>query len=271
MKELELSPSEAPLIMLSVNIDEDPHFRRIKVDDDKCTKCQLCIPSCPSQAFNEINIFSYEADLCFGCSNCLEYCPYEALDFENWSAYDATELNRLFTLGADAFEIHLSNNLEALSDFYQQLNLERILLESFSIGSERMTEAELAKAALFIIEMVSKREDFPKRSIIIQCDGIPQSGARIADADKDLKSIQNAALVIKTLNQAQLKYPNVFVQIAGGINDKSLEKARALGVEIDGIAIGSWLRKRILDLDLNAAKQLSAEILKKSRSFSVQN
>ena len=268
---MKLAANEMPLIMLSVNIDEDPHFRRITVDIDKCTKCQLCIPSCPSKAFSDLNIFSYEADLCFGCSNCLEYCPFEALSFENWSAYDAGELNRLFSLGAEAFEIHLSNNLEALSAFYQQLNLENILLESFSIGSERMSEAELTRAALFIVEMVSQRKDFAKRSIIIQCDGIPQSGARIADEDKDLKSIQNAALVIKALNEAQLGYPNIFVQIAGGINDKSLEKARALGVRIHGVAIGSWLRKKILDLDLDAAKQLSMEVLKKSRSFSVQN
>jgi ferredoxin len=253
--------------MVSVNIDKDPHFRRIIVNEEKCTKCQLCIPSCPSAAFSDLNLFSYEADLCFGCSNCLEYCPYDALDFENWSAANPLELNRLFLLGASAFEIHLGTNLEALESFYLKLNLNSVKLESFSIGSEKMTDLELAESALFIVKMAREQANFENRFIIIQCDGIPQSGARLTNSiDKDLKSIHNADLVLKTLKENNLLLPNIFVQIAGGIDDKSLAKAHASGVEIHGVAIGSWLRKKILELDIAEAKDLCKKTITQSRT-----
>jgi ferredoxin len=252
--------------MVSVNIDKDPHFRRIIVDEDKCTKCQLCIPSCPSGAFNELNSFSYEADLCFGCSNCLEYCPYDALDFENWSASNPLELNRLFQLGASAFEIHLGEDLAALKNFYLKIDLNSVKLESFSIGSEKMTDEELAKSAIFIVNMTREQANFQNRLIIIQCDGIPQSGARLTNnTDKDLKSINNANIVLKTLKENNLLLPNIFVQIAGGVDDKSLAKASALGVDIHGVAIGSWLRKKILELDTEEAKHLCRKIINQSK------
>ncbi len=252
--------------MISVNIDKDPHFRRIIVNEDKCTKCQLCIPSCPSAAFSDLNLFTYEADLCFGCSNCLEYCPYDALDFENWSASNPLELNRLFLLGASAFEIHLGKDLEALENFYLKLNLNSVKLESFSIGSEKMTDDELAESAIFIVNMTREQANFKDRLIIIQCDGIPQSGARLSNnSAKDLKSIHNADLVLKTLKKNNLLLPNIFVQIAGGIDDKSLAKAHALGVEIHGVAIGSWLRKKILEVDTEEAKDLCKKIISQSK------
>jgi ferredoxin len=252
--------------MISVNIDKDPHFRRIIVNEDKCTKCQLCIPSCPSAAFSDLNFFTYEADLCFGCSNCLEYCPYDALDFENWSASNPLELNRLFLLGASAFEIHLGRDLEALENFYLKLNLNSVKLESFSIGSEKMTDDELAESAIFIVNMTREQANFKDRLIIIQCDGIPQSGARLSNnSAKDLKSIHNADLVLKTLKKNNLLLPNIFVQIAGGIDDKSLAKAHALGVEIHGVAIGSWLRKKILEVGIEEAKNLCKKIISQSK------
>lgn len=271
-----------PLIMVSVNIDSDPHFRRIKLNTDKCTECKLCIPSCPSGAFSESLIdtvltsktltsanetFYYEADLCFGCSNCLDYCHFNALEFENWSASDPNELNRLFELGASAFEIHSSNNFHALQNFYSKIDLSRVLLESFSIGSEKMTDDELAETAKFIIKLTQKRASFENRIIVIQCDGIPQSGARLINEDKDLKSIRNAEIVLNTLKSENLLLPNVFIQIAGGTDKKSLAKAHQLGIMVHGVALGSWLRKRILELDTEAAKRVCTEVLEESRKI----
>lgn len=268
-----------PLIMVSVNIDSDPHFRRIKLNTDNCTECKLCIPSCPSGAFSgslidtivtsevpkSINeTFHYEADLCFGCSNCLDYCNFNALEFENWSASNPNELNRLFKLGASAFEIHSSNNLQALEDFYLEIDLSKVLLESFSIGSEKMTDQELAETAKFIIKLTQKRDNFEDRIIVIQCDGIPQSGARLINEDKDLKSIRNAEIVLNTLKSENLLLPNVFIQIAGGTDEKSLAKAHELGIMIHGVALGSWLRKKILELDIEEAKMLCLNAIDKS-------
>jgi hypothetical protein len=115
--------------------------------------------------------------------------------------------------------------------------------------------------------MTREQPNFEDRLIIIQCDGIPQSGARLPDnTDKDLRSIHNADIVLKALKENNLLLPNIFVQIAGGIDDKSLAKARTSGVEIHGVAIGSWLRKRILELDTEEAKHLCKKIINQSKA-----
>lgn len=252
-----------PEIMLSVNISQDPHFRIVSLDKSSCIECEICIPTCPSEAFFLSPGFTYNPDLCFGCSNCLDHCPVDALSFENWNPYKPSELNRLIKMGASSFEIHLSKDFEAFREFYRAINLDEILIESFSIGSELLSKEELIKAKRVILEEVYQRPGAEERIIIIQTDGIPQSGARIKNQEKDLKAIENAKILIDSF--AGKTPNNLFIQIAGGINDQSLYKAKELKVKINGVAIGSWIRNKIIDLDINTAKDLSKEILKKSK------
>ncbi|NQY80071.1 MAG: 4Fe-4S binding protein [Candidatus Caenarcaniphilales bacterium] len=252
-----------PEIMLSVNISQDPHFRIVKLDKESCTECEVCIPACPSEAFFLSPEFTYNPDLCFGCSNCLDYCPVDALSFENWNPYNPDELNRLLKMGARSFEIHLSKDFEAFREFYRAVNLENVLIESFSIGSELLSKEELIQAKEIILEEVYQRPGAEERIVIIQTDGIPQSGARIKNQEKDLKAIENAKILIDSFDG---EIPNnLFIQIAGGINDESLSKAHRLRVPVNGVAIGSWIRNKIIDLDPDTAKDLSKEILKKSK------
>lgn len=249
-----------PIIMVSINIGQDPHFRRIEVDWQSCTECQLCIASCPSEAFSssEEVSFSYNADLCFGCSNCLDYCHFNALSFKNWSSFEANSLLELIDLGAGAFEIHLNNDLNAFSEFYNSLpRLPEDFLQSFSIGSELMSLAELENSALNIIRNVRDRYH-PNKELIIQTDGIPLSGARTVfkdssrELEKDMQSIINAKTVINKIKE--LDNPeNIFVQLAGGITEKSFKKAIENHVPINGVAIGSYARNKLKNLDKEQA------------------
>ena len=249
--------------MLSVNISKDPHFRLVALDKDLCTECEACIPTCPSNAFFMSPGFTYNSDLCFGCSNCIEYCPVEALEFKDWNPYNPQELNRLLNMGARSFEIHLSKDFDAFRKFYRSIDLKNVIIESFSIGSELLNEEELINAKNIILEEVYQRPGAETRAIIIQTDGIPMSGARIKNQEKDLKAIQNAEILI---NSMEGDIPNnLFIQIAGGINENSLKKAQQLGVNINGVAIGSWLRNKIIDLELDSAKKICIETLKKSK------
>lgn len=259
---------EEPLIMVSINIGEDPHFRRVEVDNYKCTECMQCIPSCPSKAFLDFNAldenadtmknifqvkgdFGYNEDLCFGCSHCLSYCNFDALSFINWSAFEGDSLQALIEKGANAIEIHLNNDVKAFEDFYNALPiLPDDFLQSFSIGSELMTGDDLRLATSTIIDKVHSKYGKDK-VIIIQTDGIPMSGARNLQLtkEKDQISIENAELVSEYIKE---RYPesvrkNIYIQIAGGISENSLSKAFERRVDINGVAIGSYARKQILD------------------------
>lgn len=269
-----------PFVMVSVNIGTDPHFRRIKVDFDKCTDCLLCEPVCPSNAFSlqlaAAQQLQYNEDLCFACTNCLDYCHFDALSFKDWSAFEAQSIEHLIELGASAFEIHLSNDLDAFKDFYASLpELPPNFLQSFSIGSEMMNARELNAAAEAVRAAVRAKYG-GGQEFILQTDGIPISGAR-AIADKDLASIVNAREVLANIDDQ-----NVFVQLAGGVDESSLAKAHAKKVLVHGVAMGSYARKALqADIDLalaskddsdkgqmywNHAKDKANELIKKSKS-----
>ncbi|MDA0771332.1 MAG: 4Fe-4S binding protein [Cyanobacteria bacterium] len=222
-----------PLIMVSVNIGQDPHFRRIELQEENCTECLACVPTCPSGAFQN-NEFSYNDDLCFGCSLCLPSCHFDALKFTNWSAFETKSLIELQELGARAIEIHLNNDLHAFSEFYK--SIPEFELESFCIGSGQMDPAQLVKAAETIIQEVKNKHDAAK-ALIIQVDGKAMSGA--AEQNTDIVSIEAAKSIM------HLQSDTVFIQLAGGITDQSFTKAFKAGVKVNGVAIGSYARKKI--------------------------
>jgi ferredoxin len=276
-----------PLLMISVNIGDDPHFRRIELNSGNCTECLACIPTCPSNAFSvssgglprradgapRNDIFAYNPDLCFGCSNCLPACPFDALSFDNWSPFSTSSLKDLSTLGADAIEIHLNQDLEAFTNFYKDLDADLFKLESFCIGSTISSTDELtASADLVIQSFYSKYKG--NKSFILQVDGEPLSGARFSkDAAKDQISIEKAKIIIKHIEEEHPEYKdNIFIQLAGGITENTLKKARSQNVAINGIAIGSYARKyldnlrREKNLDVPELKVYTKNLLTQSKN-----
>lgn len=273
---------EKPTIMVSVNIGKDPHFRRIEVDFDNCTNCLLCVPSCPSDAFSiKEQKLKYDIDLCFACSNCLDDCSFDALHYNDWSAYRPETFGELAELGAGAFEIHLNNDLDAFKNFYRSLDkLPEDFIQSFSIGSEMMNKKELLEASSTIIKEVYDAYG-PSKEIILQVDGIPISGAKDLKQEKDMVSIESAKLVLEHLFDQAPANP-VYLQLAGGIDEKSLAKAFLSSAPVNGVAIGSSARKKLQEtLDISeralehgqkhleqweSAKKIAKDIIKNSKN-----
>lgn len=264
---IENSELTEPLIMVSVNIGQDPHFRRIELNTNNCTECLACIPSCPSDAFYiEDSTFKYNIDLCFGCSACIPTCNFEALSFSNWSEFDYKSLEELIEIGAKAIEIHLNNDLDEFTKFYRSMP-NNFSLESFCIGSEQMTETDLVNATHKIIKESTLKHG-SERELIIQTDGIPLSGARLeTNLDKDLISINNAKIVLQTLENFYPERKNIFVQLAGGITENSFNKAQNLGVNIHGVAIGSYARKKLTDSKDQNQIKTAKNLLELSKNF----
>lgn len=49
------------------------------LDEDKCTKCELCVKVCPYFAIEMLDKITFDSDKCFGCGLCISKCPVNAL------------------------------------------------------------------------------------------------------------------------------------------------------------------------------------------------
>jgi NAD-dependent dihydropyrimidine dehydrogenase PreA subunit len=67
---------------------------KIRIDEDACVGCQLCVDECPTDVFEfdeakSIPVVKHEKE-CFGCFSCSEICPAEAI------AHEGAELSNNF-------------------------------------------------------------------------------------------------------------------------------------------------------------------------------
>ncbi len=53
-----------------------------KVNASKCTGCESCIESCPSEAIEMKNKKAVVNDKCVDCGVCVDECPVQAIDME---------------------------------------------------------------------------------------------------------------------------------------------------------------------------------------------
>ncbi len=126
-----------PIIMASVNCGDDLHFRKIKVDYDKCVNCLECIDVCLSRAiFEQDAKIHIKLENCYGCGRCFNKCVHHAIDFVNLN-------NSLTQIGDNmikGIEVHTGrSSIEELKEF---LNLNQSFLSSaevlsFSVESKR--------------------------------------------------------------------------------------------------------------------------------------
>ena len=86
----------------------------IKIDEDKCNGCGLCIPNCPEGAIQIIdNKARLVSDLfCDGLGACLGHCPEDAITIEEREAepYDESKvMENIVRQGANTIRAHLKH------------------------------------------------------------------------------------------------------------------------------------------------------------------
>lgn len=229
----------SPLLMASIQIDEDPHFRKVEVNYNLCDLCSACIKICPTEAFKiDHKKFIYFTERCFGCGICPKYCHTNALSMFDFKPAPKETLAEMVSLGVLAIEFHFGKNYHKLEEIWNGINnsVKRLDLVSFSIGSELLSDEDIKKASRLCTKLAGK-------GIILQCDGIPMSGALMGKLDIGNNSDNPALHVAKIIKGENLP---VYLQISGGTNHNSFAKAIKLGIDINGIAIGSYARKLLM-------------------------
>jgi Fe-S-cluster-containing hydrogenase component 2 len=149
MNRLGLSQAKRPLIMISVNDDDDPHFRKAVFDKNRCppTCPRPCEKVCPARAIPPLTVIkesavinsmdSYQintagisgimsagviADRCYGCGRCIPICPIGLILTESYSVSKSAIIDFFRSGTVDAIEIHtLQHHENAFADLWDTI------------------------------------------------------------------------------------------------------------------------------------------------------
>lgn len=255
-----------PLLMISVNDDEDLHFRKASFNPEMCpSDCpRPCEKTCPAWAIPPKSTTRGEGVLterCYGCGRCIPSCPLGLIQGISYVA-DRKVISELFQSGGvDAIEIHTRNGQD--SSFSELLHLvghavmekAQVLAVSFpDMGHDTVPYLEKLQHILCSHPSWSSFKD---RGVQIwQTDGRPMSGdigkgtahAAVGFGSRMLTELSCE----RGENEIDLHQSRHFVQLAGGTNDYSVELARAQGtverIGFGGFAFGGYARRDIGDV-----------------------
>lgn len=217
---------------VSIGTKGDAHFQKAVIDAQKCVGCGNCVDVCPQKAVKEIGNRKWEIakSNCIGCLKCFEICGFGAIKIYSTLNNMANPSIPYSLLPISCIELHVSDEDSALEQ-WEELCSQDYAMMSICIGRKSFTDEKIAE---LLKKMVAQR---PPYSVIIQADGNPMSGGE-DDFKTTLPAVETGAF-IKSLNLP------VYVILSGGTNSKTSQLCKEKGLDIDGIAFGSYARKTV--------------------------
>lgn len=229
------TPDEFPLLMVSFNDGEDPHFRKAVIDPKKCLSgcSQPCASICPAGAISSAGgLLGVMGEQCYGCGRCLPVCPVQA----PVQAIEAHSQVRPF----ETIMPHLARDIDAIEIHTQVGHYEQFMalwakvlpyLSDLSLISISCQNHDTVTDYLWqLYEGMHNTGLRPAAMPLIwQTDGRPMSG--------DLgKGTTHATL--RFAQKVLQSGPPGFVQLAGGTNDHTVRKLAQLNFPV-GVGSGS--------------------------------
>ncbi|MFH0861112.1 MAG: LdpA C-terminal domain-containing domain [Candidatus Altiarchaeota archaeon] len=221
-----------PFINVSVGLKGDPHVRKARIKYNICIKCGKCLEACLQGAIN--NDFIIQEIRCIGCGACERVCGQKAVEFYNRKVDFDRILPECIANGTETLELHaiIPDDNAVMADWGVIDSLIPNNFISMCLDRSQLSDTHLIRRIKEVYEISGSR-------LVIQADGAPMSGGK-DDYNTTLQTIAIADIIRKS------KIP-VFVTASGGTNSKTGELAKLCGVEINGVAIGTFARKIIKD------------------------
>ena len=237
-KELNISIPFIPFITVSVGMPGDHHVRKAVITKD-CVSCNLCIPTCPTDAIpKDLKIIP---ELCIGCGNCEAVCPpvANAITYDHNAKELLSVLPKCINEGAESIELHAG-----VPDDESTLKEWQVVSESVPNGMISMCLDRKHLSNDSLVDRIKAAHEIASDRLIIQADGIPMSGG-IDDFNTTLQAVSIADIINKQLKQKDPLFKNLPILISGGTNTYTGSLARQCGVDFNGITIGTHSRKVI--------------------------
>ena len=235
-RELNIDLAFKPFITVSVGMPGDHHVRKAFITKD-CVSCNLCIPSCPTDAIpKSLEIIQ---DLCIGCGNCEAVCPpaANAINYNHNSKELMEILPKCIEAGAESIELHAG-----VPDDKSTLKEWEIVSNSVPNGMISMCLDRKHLSDKSLIDRIQAAKNIADDRLIIQADGIPMSGGT-DDFNTTLQAVSIADVINKELKTKKNGFRNLPILISGGTNTFTGDLARQCEVEFNGITIGTHARK----------------------------
>jgi len=244
-KDLGIDLKIRPFIMVSVGMPGDHHVRKSIINLDKCLKCDLCIPVCPTDAIpQELIVIK---DKCIGCGNCSAICPRsDIIHYEHNDRELRDLLPKCLNAGAEQIELHA-----AVAEDESILNEWKMISEINPNNHISMCLDRLHLSNFAFENRVQKAKDIAGERLIIQSDGYPMSGGE-DDYNTTLQAIATADVLNKKFNMKLRKKTNTLIYkksievpqlLSGGTNSLTADLAHKSGVSFQGVSLGTFARK----------------------------
>ncbi|BAZ86574.1 circadian clock protein LdpA [Dolichospermum compactum] len=211
-----------PLLMVSLNDGEDPHFRKAEFNSQDCpSDCSRpCEKICPAQAIlfnNTKDDFSgVISEKCYGCGRCLPICPYGIIYTKSYVSTPGAIAPLIMSTGIEAVEIH--TQVGRLAEFQRLWDAMTPWADQLKLVAISCNDGEgLIDYLQAIYNLIIPRPQF----LIWQTDGRSMSGD-IGDGT----TIATIKLGQKVLTANLPGY----VQLAGGTNSYTVPKLKGMGL-----------------------------------------
>lgn len=244
---------------VSIGTKNDAHFQKAEIDAQKCVGCGDCVEVCPQKAIidakckvqsakSRVGLLSHHLKVveknCIGCMRCQKVCESDAISFTPhpvfwFSQPSAQTKNSPLPQGArelpftihhllfTCIELHVSDAESALEKWEELKNFDGML--GICLGRKVFSDEKIAE---LLTKMVAQR---PPYTVIIQADGNPMSGTE-DDFETTLPAVETG-MFIKSLNLP------AYLILSGGTNSKTLTLCKEKGLDVNGIAFGTYARK----------------------------
>ncbi|KAL3578669.1 hypothetical protein D5086_020173 [Populus alba] len=228
-----------PWVMISVNDDEDLHFRKAEFDPEECPlDCSRpCETICPASAISlqkhqsttelshgteTLNVLKggVITERCYGCGRCFPVCPYDKIRMAMYTRDAVATAELLKRNDVDAIEIHTGGRQTApFEGLWNDLGNSTGYLKLVAVSLPYAGDSTISSMNTIYTMM---EPHLPSLNLW-QLDGRPMSGDIGRGATRE--SIAFAACLAAVKDK-----PHGFFQLAGGTNAHTVEGLKKEGL-----------------------------------------